>query len=98
MSELGEYYQEKRQQTQTEKAKNLKWNIEVLKHLSAELGFKCEQHSEYHFTLRHKELGRIDYWPSTNKMKRVHDKTGKPIHGKSFFVPDLEKYLDKNFK
>lgn len=98
MSDLSEYFQEKREKEQAERRKNLKWNIEIVKHLAVELGFKCEQHSEYHFTLRHKEKGRYDLWPSTSKMKHIHDKNGRPVHEKSFVVKDIEQYLQENFK
>jgi hypothetical protein len=98
MSEMGEYWREQKAKDQSKRSERLKWNLQVVNHLSVELGFKCEQHSEYHLTLRHKEKGRFDYWPSTNSMKWIHDKNGRPVHQKTFKVNDIELYLLKHFK
>jgi len=95
MSELGEYYQEKRAAYQIEKEKRRKWNTDVIDGLSVEYGFKVVKHTEHHFSLYHPTKGRMDYWPSTGK----HGWFNKnKVYGKITVVPDIEDYLMKHFK
>ena len=77
------------------KAQRLKWNTDVVGWLSAELDFEVIYHSEFHFSLTHPIRGRMDYWPSTNKIGWFHK--GK-MYGRPIVIEDIEQYLMENFK
>lgn len=95
MSELGEYYQDKRAKDQARKEQFRIWNTDVIDGLSVEYGFKVVKHTKHHFSLYHPMRGRMDYWPSTGK----HGWFNKnKIYGKITFIPDIEDYLMKHFK
>lgn len=96
MSELGEYYQDKRAEEQSLKAKRLKWNTDVVMGLSVEYNFKVVQHAAWHFSLFHKTKGRMDYWPTVDKTLWWGKK--KRPHGKATVIKNIEAYLMKHFK
>lgn len=94
MSELGEHWHEIREKEQIKKIRQLNWNTDVVDGLSVEYGFRVVKHSEVHFSLYHREKGRMDYWPSTSKGIWFH----KRQTNKSFHIPDIEAFLNKHFK
>lgn len=96
MGDIGEYYQEQRNKSQAQKAKNLKWNTDVVLGYAVEYDFEVKQHTEYHFSLTHPTLGRFDYWPSTSKGMWFHNINQK--YGRAFHIEDIEAYLMKHFQ
>lgn len=94
MSELGEYYQDKKVKDRARKEEMRRWNTDVIDGLSIEFDFKVVKHSEYHFSLYHPQRGRCDYWPSTGRMGWFHK---GELYGKPLFIPDIEAYLIKHF-
>jgi hypothetical protein len=94
MSEIGDMYEQMREESKKVKAKRLKWNTDVVLFLAEDLDFKITQHSEYHFSLFHVKKGRMDYWPSTQKA--CWYKNNRP--GKTFRIPDIEQYIFNHFK
>lgn len=96
MSELGEYYQDKRAEEQSLKAKRLKWNTDVVMGLSVEYNFKVLKHEEWHLSLIHPKKGRMDFWPTVNKILWWGKK--KHATGKATVIKDIEAYLMKHFK
>lgn len=96
MGELGEYYQEKRAADQTAKAKRLKWNTDVVFGLCEEYGYKVIQHEVWHLSLIHPVKGRMDFWPTVNKILWWGKK--KRPTGKATVIKDIEKYLMNHFK
>lgn len=94
MSEEAEFWYQKREKDQIKKLRQLNWNTDVVDGLSVEYGFKVTKHSDVHFSLFHQSKGRLDYWPSTSKAIWVHKKQTN----KSFHIPDIEAFLNKNFK
>lgn len=95
MSDYGDYCREQREKTQTQKAKNLKWNTDVVLGYAVEYEFEVKQHSDYHMSLFHPERGRFDYWPSTSKGGWFQN---NKMLGKPSRIPDIEAYLMKHFK
>lgn len=93
MSEMGEYWAEKRLQDQIKKLKQLKWNTDVVLGYAVEYGYDIKQYTEHHICLfNNKRNMWLDYWPSTGKAKWKNQTT------KTFHIPDIEAYLMKHFK
>lgn len=95
MSDMGDYYRDKKEHDRTLKSKRLKSNSEIVLFLAGELGFDVTMHSEVHFSLFHPDKGRMDYWPSTRRA--VWFLKNKPA-SKSFVIQDIEAYIFKHFK
>lgn len=91
MSEMGEYWAEKRLKDQVKKLKQLNWNSDVVMHMATEYGFQVKQHTEHHMAILHPERGWMNYWPSTGKAQWRHQ-SAKP-----FDIKDIEAYLMKHF-
>lgn len=94
MSEMGEYWQEKRLKDQVKKLHSLNWGVDVIYGLCEELNFTVKKHSDVHFSLIRYDKVRLDYWPSTGVGLWFH----KRQTNKSFHIKDIEAFLYKNFK
>lgn len=94
MSEMADMYREFDARQKEKRQKNLKWNTDVVLGLCEEYGVEVKINSEYHFSLFHPKLGRMDYWPSTSRIGWFH---GKKQYGKTAFVKDIEAYLMTHF-
>lgn len=94
MSDMAEYWQDRKEKDQKKRAEQLKWNTEVVLFIAGEYEFEVKQHNATHFSLYHPERGRLDYWPSTGKARWVNNKKAR----QPFHIPDIEKYLQKHFK
>lgn len=92
MSELGEYYQEKRLNEQIERAKKQKLNVDIVLVMATELLFEVKFNTPHHISLFHPTRGRLDYYPSTGK--GIWLKQSKH----TFIIKDIESYLIENFK
>lgn len=75
------------------KARQLKWNREIVLFKSGELDFVTIENSDQHLSLWHPTRGRLDYWPSTSKACWINKKPHQ-----YFKIEDIEAYIDKHFK
>lgn len=66
------------------------WNKEVLEYLSAEHEFEIEYIQWYHIRLTHPDGRRLDYFPKSGRATWVSS-------GKWFTIPDIEKFIQKEF-
>lgn len=95
MGDVGDAFRAIDEIQKEKRAKNLKWNTEIVQHKSGELDFKLIQHTEYHFSLIRFDGMRLEYYPSRSKASWL--KPNKPP-GKTFFISNIEEYIDKHFK
>ena len=95
MSEMAEMFRSFDEQQKDKRKKNLKWNTDVLLWAEVEYGFELKKHTDYHYSLIHPKRGRMDYWPSTNKLGWFNK---NKMYGKPIMISDLEAYLMKHFK
>jgi len=95
MSESAEIYRSFDEQQKLKRDKNLKWNTQVVEAKAVELDFQLIQHTEFHFSLIRKDGQRLEYYPS--RSKAGWQKPNK-VPGKTFFISNIEEYIDKHFK
>ena len=93
MSDYGDMQHEMREQSQKKKAIRRKSNSELVRLYEAEYNYTLKEHTEFHFSLFHPKVGRMDYWPSSGTAVWF-DKRGR--QGKHFKITDIEQYIFKH--